>query len=78
MVLIRPENIRVSLTPFNCATNEWRGRIVSSTFLGEFIDCIVACGDTLIRARMNPFSEIHDGAEVYLHTAPERFSVISE
>jgi iron(III) transport system ATP-binding protein len=76
MVLIRPENIRISRTSFNCAVNEWRGRVVSSTFLGEFIDCTVACGETLIRARVNPFSPIENGAEVYLHTPPERFSVI--
>jgi iron(III) transport system ATP-binding protein len=77
MVLIRPENIRLSLTSFNCAANEWRGRVVSSTFLGEFIDCIVACGDTMIRARVNPFFAVENGTEVYLHTPPERFSVIA-
>ena len=78
MVLIRPGNIQISPTPFKGTSNEWRGRIVSSTFLGEFLDCIVACGETQIRARMNPFLQIENGSEVYLHTAPERFSIISE
>jgi iron(III) transport system ATP-binding protein len=77
MVLIRPENIRLSRHSFNCGANEWRGRVVSSTFLGEFIDCIVACGETMIRARVNPFSAVENGTEVYLHTSPERFSIIA-
>ncbi|HEY4134804.1 MAG TPA: ABC transporter ATP-binding protein [Alphaproteobacteria bacterium] len=77
MVLLRPENVRVSSMPFNCATNEWRGRVVSSVFLGEFIDCTIACGDFQVRARVNPFNHFDDGAEVYLHIPPERFSLLT-
>lgn len=77
MVLLRPENVRVSTSSFNCETNEWRGRVISSIFLGEFIDCTIACGDLHVRARVNPFHQFEDGAEVYLHIAPERFSLLT-
>jgi iron(III) transport system ATP-binding protein len=78
VMLVRPENIRLSLDPFESSTNAWRGRVESSTFLGECIDCVVRCGDTLIRARVDPFAKFEPGVEVHLHAAPERLSVISE
>ena len=78
VMLVRPENIRLSREPFESATNAWRGRVESATFLGECIDCLVRCGDTLIRARVDPFAEFEPGVEVHLYAPPERLSVILE
>ena len=75
-VLMRPENIRISPQSFSADVNEWRGRLVSATFLGEFIDCVVACGDVLVRARVSPFTSIDIGSDVFLHIPPEQFSII--
>ena len=75
-VLLRPENVEVSSAPFDSPLNAWRGRVVSSVFLGEFIDCTIACGDVLIRARVNPFHRFDDGADVHLRVPPERFSLL--
>jgi iron(III) transport system ATP-binding protein len=78
MILIRPENLRVSAEATGEETNVWNGRVVSSTFLGEHIDCTIACADTMIRARVNPFTPVEDGAEVHLHAAPECCAIIPD
>jgi iron(III) transport system ATP-binding protein len=78
MVLIRPENISVSTAPPAEMTNVWRGRVVSTVFLGEFLECVVACGDTQMRARVNPFASIETGDDVFLQAPPERLSIIAE
>jgi iron(III) transport system ATP-binding protein len=78
MILIRPENVLVSRAPHGGATNVWSGRVVSSIFLGDYVDCKIACGDTMIRARVSPFTPIEDGAEVHLHVPPERCSIIRD
>jgi iron(III) transport system ATP-binding protein len=77
MVLIRPENLRLSIDRMENQPNVWPGKVISSTFLGEFLDVAVSCSGTSLRARISPFSQIHDGADVFLHVAPEQFSVIS-
>ncbi|HTI85785.1 MAG TPA: ABC transporter ATP-binding protein [Alphaproteobacteria bacterium] len=78
MVLIRPENIAVSTTTPAETINVWRGQVVSTVFLGEFLECVVACGDTQMRARISPFIAIDVGDEVFLQAAPERLSIIAE
>jgi len=78
VMLVRPENIRLSRTPFEGGINLWRGRIETSSFLGECIDYQIRCGETLIRARVDPFADFEPGAEIYLFISPERISVIAE
>jgi ABC-type Fe3+/spermidine/putrescine transport system ATPase subunit len=78
MVLIRPENISVSTTPPAEPINVWHGRVISTLFLGEFLECVVACGDTQMRARVSPFVSIETGDEVFLQAPPERLSIIAE
>jgi iron(III) transport system ATP-binding protein len=78
IILIRPENVVVSFKPPDSILNVWTGRVVSSTFLGDYVDCRIACGDTLVRARVTPFIPVEDGAEVYLHVPPERCSIIRD
>jgi iron(III) transport system ATP-binding protein len=78
MILVRPENVLLSREPHRGAINAWSGRVVSSTFLGDYVDCKIACGETMIRARVSPFTPIEDGAEVHLHVPPERCSVIRD
>ncbi|MGE5538222.1 MAG: ABC transporter ATP-binding protein [Gemmatimonas sp.] len=78
MVLIRPENISLSTAPPPEAANVWRGRIVSTVFLGEFLECVVACGDTQMRARVSPFISVDAGDEVFLQAPPERLAIIAE
>ena len=78
IVLIRPENVELSAQPHPSGVNVWQGRVISSVFLGEYIDCTVACGNTVIRARVNPFLAVEDGTEVHLHAPPERCSLIPD
>ena len=78
LVLIRPENIRLSPGSEAVASNAWSGRVASTTFLGEFIDCEVACGDRMIRARVSPFHGVEEGTPVQLHVEPNRCSVIAD
>jgi iron(III) transport system ATP-binding protein len=78
IILIRPENLELSPQPHPSGINVWKGVVVSSNFLGEYIDCTIACADTEIRARVNPFLAVEDGTEVYLHVPPERCSLIPD
>ena len=78
LVLIRPENIRLSPGSAAGDSNAWSGRVASTTFLGEFIDCEVACGDRMVRARVSPFHGVEEGAEVQLRVEPDRCSVIAD
>src|SRR5581483_3561089 len=78
IILARPENVLLSLKPHDSAVNAWTGRVVSSSFLGDYVDCKIACGDTTVRARISPFVPVEDGAEVYLHVPPERCSIIRD
>jgi iron(III) transport system ATP-binding protein len=78
IILIRPENVVLSFNPPDSAVNVWTGRVASSTFLGDYVDCRIACGETMLRARVNPFTPVQDGAQVYLHVPPERCSIIAD
>jgi iron(III) transport system ATP-binding protein len=78
IVLIRPENVELSPQPHPSGTNVWKGHVTSSNFLGEYIDCTILCGETEIRARVNPFLAAEDGTELYLHVPPERCSLIPD
>jgi iron(III) transport system ATP-binding protein len=78
IILIRPENVLVSREPHKGAVNAWTGRVVSSIFLGDYLDCKIACGETMIRARVSPFTPVADGAEVHLHVPPERCAIIRD
>ena len=78
LVLIRPENIHLSPGSEGGASNTWSGRVASTTFLGEFIDCEVACGERMIRARISPFHGVEDGTTVTLQVEPGRCSVIAD
>jgi hypothetical protein len=68
----------LSLKPHDSPVNTWTGRVTSSTFLGDHLDCQIACGETTIYVRVNPFTSIEDGAEVYLYVAPERCLIIAD
>ncbi len=78
IVLVRPENVVVSFKPVDSGINVWSGQVASSIFLGDYIDCKISCGGTMISARVNPFIPVEDGATVYLHVAPERCSIIRD
>jgi iron(III) transport system ATP-binding protein len=78
LVLIRPENITLSGASSVQECNLWKGILRSATFLGECLDCEVACGDTIIRARVAPFFEAKVGQEVFLQVDPYRCNVITE
>jgi iron(III) transport system ATP-binding protein len=78
VILIRPENVVLSFKPPDSPVNVWTGRVVSTTFLGDFVDCRIACGETMVRARVTPFIPVEDGAEVYLYVPPERCSIIAD
>jgi iron(III) transport system ATP-binding protein len=78
LLLIRPENIRLSVNGVSREGNLWKGELTSATFLGECIDCEIACRDLMIRARVDPFFEAKPGDEVFLQVDPKRCHVIPE
>ncbi|HZS64465.1 MAG TPA: ABC transporter ATP-binding protein [Xanthobacteraceae bacterium] len=77
IALIRPESLLLSVTPHDSGINVWTGRVASTTFLGDYLDCRIACGESIMRARANPITPLEDGAEIHLHVPPERCSIIA-
>jgi len=75
-VLIRPENISVSLSSPDVVENAWQAAVDQVTFLGECQDCNVKIQDESLRIRVHPALELKPGQKVYLETNPHRCSAI--
>ena len=75
-VLIRPENISVSLSSPDVVENVWQAAVDQVTFLGECQDCNVKIQDESLRIRVHPALELKPGQKVYLETNPHRCSAI--
>ncbi len=65
LLVLRPENIVVRDRPAGAA-NEFAGTLRVAAFLGDHLDCIVEIGDTLIRARAHPSTELRREQEVWV------------
>ena len=73
LLVLRPENITVRAEPAR-VPNEFAGTLRIAAFLGDHLDCIVEVGDTLIRARAHPATELRREQEVFVEL-PLRYCV---
>ncbi|MBI2324044.1 MAG: ABC transporter ATP-binding protein [Chloroflexi bacterium] len=65
LLVLRPENVVVRGAPER-RPNEFGGKLEIAAFLGDHLDCIVAVGDTLVRARAHPSVQLRRGQDVWV------------
>lgn len=75
VISIRPEYIQLRHQQTE-ELNLLRGKVVAMAFLGEFIDCQIAVGDLIFRARLHPSTEVNWGQDIWVHLHPDNCTVI--
>ncbi len=76
MVLIRPEDVTLHRDPPEAA-NVFAGRVESAVFLGDYLDCRLAVGDTPLRARPRSSWDLTAGDAVWVEFPPSACSILS-
>ena len=74
---IRPENIRVH-TAEPAAVNVFPGVVERLMFLGEYLDCRVRVGNTLLFTHQHPTARLQRGDSVFLELPLELCAVLSD
>ncbi len=72
-VVVRPEHVVLRAD----ANGGWQGRIVSSSFLGDAVEHVVAVGDLTLRARGAAHDSLEPGAQVSVAFADGQLSLVS-
>jgi iron(III) transport system ATP-binding protein len=76
VIFLRPEDVIVTDEPPSSQVNVFEGEVRSLVFLGEIVDCVVAIGDELIRARVNAKSTFSRGQRVFIVADPDALITI--
>jgi iron(III) transport system ATP-binding protein len=77
LVLVRPESVQVSNLAPIAQKNTWPGEVKEKTFLGDFIDCEVSCDGFTLRAKIDPYADLAEGAKVFVSVDPARCAVMA-
>ena len=77
LVLVRPESIRLSSSAPVGQKNTWPGELTEKTFLGDFLDCEVSCNGFTWRAKIDPYTDLAEGAKVLVSVDPARCAVMA-
>jgi iron(III) transport system ATP-binding protein len=76
LISIRPQNILVSREIKTETLNNFTGKLRETTFQGEYVDCQVEVGTTLIQVFLHPHLNIHRGETVNLYFPSDFCTVI--
>ena len=77
LVLVRPESLKVFQDAPPNHENTWLGEIEEKTFLGDFIDCLVSVDGFVLRAKLDPYTQVSERDKVYVTIDPQRCAVIA-
>lgn len=77
LVLVRPENIKFLPTAPLESKNVWAGELIEKTFLGESVDCQISVGGFLLRAKVDPYSQVREGDKVFVHIDASRCATLA-
>jgi iron(III) transport system ATP-binding protein len=78
VVSIRPEVIDLHTEESGSTVpNEWKGTVLSRSFLGEAVDHVLEVGGHTLRARVNPSVSIEPQSAVYVRMAPDRLTMMA-
>jgi iron(III) transport system ATP-binding protein len=75
---LRPEAFFMSRSRPADAVNVIEGKVNHVTFVGDYIEYVVATGDQLLRVRSDPYEEFREGDTTYLRIPPERCIILPE
>jgi iron(III) transport system ATP-binding protein len=78
IVSIRPEVVDLYREEApTTGANDWKGTVVSRSFLGEAVDHVVQVDGHTLRARVNPSVSIEPGSPVHVRMAPDRLTMMA-
>ena len=75
---IRPENLRLHTRAPAGAVNVFAGVLERQMFLGEYLECGVRVGETVLVTRQHPSLRLRPGEQLYLELPIELCAVISD
>ncbi len=78
LLAVRPGGILVSRQESNINGNTFQGRIESSAFIGDFLECQIRVGDLLLRAMLDPYEEFNSGETVFIQMPANRLITIAK
>ena len=76
-IFVRPEDVIVSRTRPADAINVLEGVITELVFLGEMLDCHIAVGSQVIRARVHPKAAFASNDHVFLQADPQSLILVA-
>ena len=76
IILVRPESVHLSSHAQISGKNIWSGEVKGKVFMGDYIDCEVACDGLSLRAKIDPYSDLRETDKVYVSVDPSRCAVI--
>jgi iron(III) transport system ATP-binding protein len=76
LILVRPESVHLSSHGQITGKNIWPGEVKGKVFMGDYIDCEVACDGLSLRAKIDPYSDLRETDKVYVSVDPSRCAVI--
>ena len=76
LILVRPESVHLSSHAQITGKNIWPGKVKGKVFMGDYIDCEVACDGLSLRAKIDPYSDLRETDKVYVSVDPSRCAVI--
>lgn len=78
LLAVRLGGILVSRQGSNVNGNTFQGKIESSVFVGDFLECQIRVGDLLLRAMLDPYEEFNSGETVFIQMPANRLITIAK
>ncbi|HEY4134292.1 MAG TPA: ABC transporter ATP-binding protein [Alphaproteobacteria bacterium] len=78
LLMIRPEQVRVSTVAPAEKDNTWPAKIVSATLLGNFTECVVDLKGHEIMAQIPGVASLDAGQDVFLHFPPDKCLIVQD
>ncbi len=78
LVMIRPEHIQVSATPFAEAGNSWSAKLQSVTYLGNFTECQLNLAGHEVTAQLPGIAALKVGQDVMLRLPPDKCAIVRD
>jgi iron(III) transport system ATP-binding protein len=78
LLMIRPEQVQVSVAAPADSGNSWQAKVESATFLGNFTECVLRLQDQEIVAQIPGMVALAAGQSVYLRFPPEKCLIVRD
>ena len=78
LLMIRPEQVQVSVAAPSEPVNTWPARVVSATFLGNFTECMLDLQGYEIMAQIPGMVPLEAGQSVFLRFPPEKCLIVQD